>query len=188
MMAVTGGSGRDERFEALYRKYYGRVYRFFRKFGADDEAQDLAQQTYEKIYKTFAQYRGEAEWAFIETTARRVLLNWVRARKTAKRNARVVEIDAPDFKADPPAPDQPDLAQRQEAELRRARLWAAIAELPEGQRQCIELWLGDTKYEGIARILGVTVDAVKSRLRDARKALRTRLGESLPEDDNDHEV
>jgi RNA polymerase sigma factor (sigma-70 family) len=188
MMVRTGGGGRDERFEALYRKYYGRVLRFFKNFGADDEAQDLAQETYKKIYKTFAQYRGEAEWSFIDTTARRVLLNWVRARKTAKRNAKVERIDDTDFNSDPPAPDEPTLAERQEAELRRARLWAAIAELPEGQRQCIELWLGDAKYEGIARVLGITVDAVKSRLRDARKALRTRLGESLPEDDNDHEV
>jgi len=187
MMVRTGGGGRDERFEALYRKYYGRVYRFFRNFGADDEAQDLAQETYERIYKTFAQYRGEAEWAFIETTARRVLLNWVRARKTAKRNARVEEIDGPDF-THPPAPDGPDLAARQEADMRSARLWAAINELPDGQRQCIELWLAETKYESIARLLGITVDAVKSRLRDARKALRARLGESLPGDDNDHEV
>jgi RNA polymerase sigma factor (sigma-70 family) len=183
MISRTGGGGRDERFEGLYRKYYARVYRFFRKFGADDEAQDLAQETYEKIYKTFAQYRGEAEWAFIETTARRVLLNWVRARNTAKRSARVEQIDDPAANVDPPAPDEPDLADRQEAELRRARLWAAIAELPEGQRQCIELWLGDTKYEGIARMLAISVDAVKSRLRDAKRTLRTRLGESLPEDE-----
>jgi RNA polymerase sigma factor (sigma-70 family) len=177
------GSG-DERFEALYRKYYARVYRMFRSFGiADDEAQDLAQETYKRIYETFAQYRGEAEWAFIETTARNVLLNWVRARKTAKRNADTVDIDDPSFTHDPPAPPEPDYAERQEAAMRRARLWSAIAELPDGQRQCIELWLGDTKYEAIARLLGVTVDAVKSRLRDARKTLRERLGEPLPEDE-----
>jgi RNA polymerase sigma factor (sigma-70 family) len=183
MIIRTGGGSRDERFETLYRKYYGRVYRFFRKFGPDDEAQDLAQETYKRIYETFAQYRGEAEWAFIETTARNVLLNWVRARKTAKRSAETVDIDGPGFDNDPPAPPQPDYAERQEAEMRKARLWAAIAELPEGQRQCIELWLSDAKYEGIGKTLGISVDAVKSRLRDARKALRARLGETLPEDE-----
>jgi RNA polymerase sigma factor, sigma-70 family len=183
MMMRTGGGSRDERFETLYRKYYGRVYKFFRKFVGDDEAQDLAQETYKRIYETFAQYRGEAEWAFIETTARNVLFNWARARRTAKRSAQTVDIDGPGFDNDPPAPPQPDIAERQEAELRKASLWAAIAELPEGQRQCMELWLGDTKYEAIARTLGISVDAVKSRLRDARKALRTRLGEPLPEDE-----
>jgi RNA polymerase sigma-70 factor, ECF subfamily len=183
MMMRTGGGGRDERFETLYRKYYGRVYKFFRNFAGDDEAHDLAQETYKRIYETFAQYRGEAEWAFIETTARNVLLNSIRARRTAKRSAQTVDIDDPGFNNDPPAPEPPDLAERQETEMRRARLWAAIAELPEGQKQCMELWLGDTKYEAIARTLGISVDAVKSRLRDARKALRTRLGEPLPEDE-----
>jgi len=183
MIIRTGGGGRDAQFETLYRRYYGRVYRFFRNFGADDEAQDLAQETFHKIYKTFGEYRGEAEWAFIETTARRVLLNWVRARKTGKRNARVEDIDGPEFENGPRAPEGPDLAERQEAELRTARLRAAIAELPEGQRQCIDYRLDDMTYEAIAKILGITVDAVKSRLRDAKKTLRARLGESLPEDD-----
>jgi RNA polymerase sigma-70 factor (ECF subfamily) len=188
MIIRTGGGGRDAWFETLYRRYYGRVYRFFRKFVGDDQAQDFAQETFHRIYKTFGEYRGEAEWAFIEQTARRVLSNWLRAQKTGKRNAKIEAIDGPDFTVDPPAPEEPDLAERQEAQLRSARLWAAIAELPEGQRQCIEHWLGDVKYEGIAKILGITVDAVKSRLLDAKKTLRARLGESLPEDDDDHEV
>jgi RNA polymerase sigma-70 factor (ECF subfamily) len=180
MMIGTG----DERFESLYRKYYGRVYKLFRNCRvSDDEAQDLAQETFKRIYETFDQYRGEAEWAFIETTARNVLFNSIRARKTAKRSAPTVDIDGPDFGNDPPAPAIQDIAERQEAEMRKASLWAAIAELPEGQKQCMELWLGDTKYEAIAKTLGISVDAVKSRLRDGRKALRTRLGESLPEDE-----
>jgi RNA polymerase sigma factor (sigma-70 family) len=180
MMIGTG----DERFESLYRRYYARVYKFFRNWRvSDDEAQDLAQETFKRIYETFDQYRGEAEWAFIETTARNVLFNWIRAGKTAKRSAPTVDIDGPDFGNDPAAPPVQDLAERQEAEMRKASLWAAIAELPEGQKQCMELWLGDTKYEAIAKTLGISVDAVKSRLRDARKALRTRLGESLPEDE-----
>ena len=171
----------DELFEALYRKYYGRVYRFFRNFGVDNDASDLAQETFQRIYK-FGKYRGEAEWSFIEKTARRVLLNWVRARKTTKRNVKMESLDDPAIPD--PALDPPDIAQRQEAEMHKARLWAAIAELPDGQRQCIELWLSDNdlKYEGIAKVLGITVDAVKSRLRDAKRTLHTRLGESLPED------
>jgi len=183
MNSRAGGGDRDERFEALYRKYYGRVYRFCRRFVADDQAHDLAQETFKRIYKSFDDYRGEAEWAFIEQTARNVVINAARAQKTAKRNAKVESIDDPSFNTDPPAPDQPDLAQRQETDMRKARLWAAIAELPERQRQCIELWLDDTKYDGIARMLGITVDAVKSGIRDAKRALRARLGESLPEDE-----
>ena len=172
----------DERFEALYRKYYGRVYRFFRSSLSDDQdAQDHAQETFKRIYETFAQYRGESEWSFIQTTAQNLLFNTIRARNTKKRKGDMVDLD--DLRDGPPAPPEIDLADRQEAEMRRARLWAAIAELPEGQRQCMELWLSEIAYEPIAATLGITIDAVKSRLRDARKALRARLGESLPEDE-----
>src|ERR1044071_1207562 len=99
----------DGRFEALYRKNFSRVYRFYRAYGvADDEAQDLAQETFKRIFESFDRYRGEAEWAFIETTARNVLFNWVRAAKTAKRSAEMVAIDDPELMIDPPAPPEPD--------------------------------------------------------------------------------
>ena len=168
----------NERFEALYRKHYGRVYRYYRSYQiTDSESHDLAQETFTRIYQSFAQYRGEAEWSFIEKTARNVLLNWVRASKAAKRDAEVVEIDDPDFDYDPPAPDVPDYADRQELEARRVRVANAVAGLPEGQREALRLWILGFKYNEIATILRTSVDAVKSRLRDAKKQLRARLGD-----------
>jgi len=169
---------RDELFDTLYRKTFGRVYRFFRGFGiADDEAQDLAQDTFTRIYESFDRYRGEAIWGYVETTARNVLSNWVRARKTAKRSAPTVEIDDPEISIDPPAPPEPDYADREEQALRRKRLRQAIARLSEGQQQCLALRVRGYKYNEIATILRISIDAVKSRLRDAKKELRARLGE-----------
>jgi RNA polymerase sigma-70 factor (ECF subfamily) len=185
MLTRISDGDADGRFEALYRKHYPRVYRFYRSYAvADAEAQDLAQETFRRIFESFGQYRGEAEWAFIETTARNVLFNFIRAGKTAKRStADTVAMDDPGFSYEPAAPAEPDYAQRQEDAQRKAQMWAAIAELPDGQRQCMELWLGDAKYQAIAKTLGISVDAVKSRLRDAKKMLRARLGAGLPEDD-----
>jgi RNA polymerase sigma factor (sigma-70 family) len=167
----------DARFEAMYRKHYGRVYRSLRSYGvADGEAQDLAQETFKRIFESFDQYRGEGEWSFIETTARRVLYNWVRAGNTAKRKAELVEIDDPDFSYEPPAVEEPDLAERQQQALRKTRLRQAVSELSPGQRECLRLWVQGFKYTEIATILRVSIDAVKSRLRDAKKYLRERLG------------
>jgi DNA-directed RNA polymerase specialized sigma24 family protein len=47
----------------------------------------------------------------------------------------------------------------------------------------VHLQLQDYTYDEIAAALRVTVDAVKSRLRDAKKSLRARLGdaEAFPE-------
>lgn len=176
-MAIGNGGGRDARFEAIYRKHYGRVYRYYRASGvADDEAHDLAQDTFKRFFENFDSYRGEAEWAFLETVARNVLYNWLRASRAAKRAATMVAIDDPEVIYDPPAPAEPDYADRQQTELRRARVRLAVAALSEGQRECIRLWMLGFKYTEIATILKVSVDAVKSRLRDAKRDLRTRLG------------
>jgi DNA-directed RNA polymerase specialized sigma24 family protein len=80
---------------------------------------------------------------------------------------------------------QPDYAERQHTADRHRRLFDTIAGLPPGQRECTLLWLEDFQYDEIARALRITVDAVKSRLRDARKLLRARLGDEgeLPEDE-----
>jgi RNA polymerase sigma-70 factor (ECF subfamily) len=176
---MTNGTAgeHDVRFDAMYRKHYGRVYRSLRSYGvADGEAQDLAQETFKRIFESFHQYRGEGEWSFIETTARRVLFNWVRAGNTAKRKADIVEIDDPDFPYEPAAAEEPDYAERQQQSLRKARLRQAIAELSPGQRECLRLWVQGFKYTEIATVLRVSIDAVKSRLRDAKKYLRERLG------------
>lgn len=185
MTSGSGGGGRDELFASLYRKYYRRVYVFFIRFRvADEDAQDLAQETFTRIFKAFGTYRREAEWSFVETTARHVLSNWIRGRNAAKRSAKTIDFDDPDFKNnEPAAPEGPDLAERQETAMQRAKLWAAIKDLPEGQRQCIELWMSGLEYRGIARALGITVDAVKSRIRDAKRTLSERLGVAFPEEE-----
>ncbi|HEX8616687.1 MAG TPA: RNA polymerase sigma factor [Thermoanaerobaculia bacterium] len=180
MTILKGGGGRDdERFDALYRKFYGRTYRYFRRARvADDEAHDLAQETFKKIYQAFAGYRGEAEWGFIEKTAKRTLLNWIRARHTQSRSATaMIEIDDPEQIFDPPAPEEPDFADRDAAERRRRAVVKAVTELPEGQRESLRLFILGFKYTEIAKALNTSVDAVKSRLRDAKKHLRARLGD-----------
>ena len=171
-------NGRDGRFEAIYRQYFGRVYRFFRSYGvADDEAQDLSQDTFKRIYESFDRYR-EGGWSYIETVARNVLYNRVRASKTAKRHGEIVEIDDPNVAFDPPAPNEPDLAERQESERREALLARAMGELSDGQREAMRLSMLGFSYKEIAKVLRITDDAVKSRLRDAKKQLRARLGEN----------
>ena len=177
MTERTVADDRDERFEAIYRKHYARVYRFYRTCGVtDEEAHDLAQDTFKRFYEKFDLYRGDAEWSYLEAIARNVLYNWVRAQKTGKRHASLVEIDDPELVFDPPAPEEPDYADRQEVRDRRKRLKQAVESLPQGQRECLRLRIRGLTYEQIASELRISVDAVKSRLRDAKRHLRTRLG------------
>jgi len=181
-------AGRDERFRSLYQKYYRRMVRYYmRAFRlSEEDAEELTQDAFLRFYEAMAEYRGEAEWAFFEVIAQRVALNRIRSRGAAKRKAEVVELDDPENRYEPAARPEPDYAEQQEVELRRQALRRAIdEELSQAQRQCVQLWLEGYKYDEIARILRITVDAVKSRLRDAKRLLRARLGDAgaLPEDE-----
>lgn len=169
----------DERFEAIYRKHYARVWRYFRTNNiSDDEAHDLCQDAFKRLLERIDQIRNEDPWPFLQTIAKTVLLNRVRARQTQKRSAPMVEIDDPELSfAEPAAPAELDYADRQADEARRTRLLTAVASLPPGQRECLRLWIQGHKYDEIAKILGISIDAVKSRLRDAKRYLREQLGE-----------
>lgn len=175
------GNSRDERFKSYYQKYYRRVVRFYvRAFRFDEhDAEELAQESFMKFYEAMDEYRGDAEWAFIETIARNVGLNKIRSGLTLKRNVKTVPLDDPDIgnRVSTPAP--------QLDRITRKQMYAAMAELPSGQRECLRPWLDGSSYDEIARALRISQDAVKSRIRDAKRSLRARLGDGvgLPEDD-----
>ncbi|HKS22631.1 MAG TPA: RNA polymerase sigma factor [Thermoanaerobaculia bacterium] len=178
MIIVDGNGPYDERFEAVYRKSYGRVWRYFRSNGvSDDESHDLAQDTFKRLYPRMGQIRNDDEWPFLSAIARTVLLNYVRARHTQKRSVTLVEIDNPDLGLDPAAPEEPDYADRQADEVQREKLRKTVESLPPGQRECLRLSLENCTYKEIAKILGISEDAVKSRLRDAKRTLREQLGD-----------
>src|SRR5260221_14347532 len=178
-MIVDGGGLYDERFEAIYRKHYARVWRYFRSNSiSDDEAHDLSQDTFKRLYERMDQIRNDDPWPFLSKIARTILLNRVRARQTQKRNAPMVEIDDPELLfAEPAAPAELDYPDREAEKARLSRLRTKMAALPRGQRECLRLRIQGFQYDEIAKILGISMDAVKSRLRDAKRDLREQLGE-----------
>lgn len=178
-MINTGGNGsNDDRFEETYRKYYARVWRYYRSCRVpDDEAHDLAQDTFKRLWEHWASIRGEDPWPFLKQIARTVLLNYIRASKTQKRSAPLVEIDDPDLLIDPPAPAEQTYEDREHELLRREALFRAFGELSKGQQDCLRLQMKGFSYDEIQKTLGLTPDAVKSRIRDAKRSLRERLGE-----------
>jgi RNA polymerase sigma-70 factor (ECF subfamily) len=82
-----------------------------------------------------------------------------------------------------PVPDFTDeLAGRIDDEARLRELSAAMAGLRRGEREVLALcvWSG-LDYADAARVLGVPVGTVRSRLSRARKKLRTLVGEPGPD-------
>lgn len=185
---TNGGDGNDL-FESLYRRYYARMLRYFRRVFhvSEADAQELTQDSFVRFYRAMDEYRGQAEWALLETIARNVGLNRVRSVSTIKRGSiRTESLDDGESVKDPADRKQKDPMDAiiETEQLRRLR--QAIEELPKGQRQCLQLWLEDLGSEEISQALRISIVAVKSRIRDAKRTLRERLGDegALPEDES----
>ena len=167
--------GNDERFEQLL-PYYKRLISFIQQLGFDrEDARDLAQDVFVRVYEHRDDYRGEAKWNFIQTTARRLAFNAIRDAKAAKRDGIKVSEEALLGHADPHSP-RPDSLLRQKEIAQRLR--AAIDQLEPSQRICVEyFYLGERSYQEICAILEISLPALKSRLNAARKRLKDLLGE-----------
>jgi RNA polymerase sigma factor (sigma-70 family) len=173
-------------FEQLYERYYDRMVNFLTYLGFPrEEARDLSQEIFLRVFQHMDIYRGEAEWNFLEITARRHAANVIRSGHAKKRESKAVPMeDGVDIR-DPAMTADQVIEERQEHAHRLRELHAAIRELPPATREAFILRMRGMKYKDIQKILGISLDAVKARIREAHLKLTKRLGEEPPEDGHD---
>ncbi|HEV8550779.1 MAG TPA: sigma-70 family RNA polymerase sigma factor [Polyangiaceae bacterium] len=165
--------GDDAALERLIELYAPRLLRFGRKLCANEhDAEDVVQQTLLSLTHHLAEYRGEGQlstWLF--SIARHHCIKH-RTRGAAAVPTEPMERGGLEIAG--PSQHSPE-AEFSREELDRA-LEAAILALEPAQREVLVLRdvEGLTAPE-VAGALGIGVDAVKSRLHRARKALRARL-------------
>jgi len=165
---------REGQFEDLL-KYYPLVVKLLHSLGfLHDEARDLAQDVFVRVYGHMETYRGESKAEFLKKVTRNVAFNHLRARATGKRGAPEVSVDDALELEDAGAPSP---IQRLIDEERVQRLHAAIAQLDPKQQEAIRYQLSEVPLEEAARKIGITLSALKSRLHTARERLRELLGE-----------
>lgn len=158
----------DDEFEAFYRRNYALVQKFFcRARVADDKAHDLAQEVFTKVWKSWPTYRRAAVRSFLETIARRVLLDDIRKRETDRRRGKGVPLDDPAL-----APELFELPRDIEDTLRRELLRELVSRLPPITKECVEQRIDGWSYEDIAAAMRISVDAVRTRLRDAKRMMK----------------
>jgi RNA polymerase sigma-70 factor (ECF subfamily) len=163
---VTGAA---ERTADLYARHGQRVYSFCRsRLRSPEEAQDAAQTAF--LYALASLRRGVVprnELAWLLTIADNVCRS---SRRTlGRRLAHVANADVDELEA--AAPSLNAETREEIAELR-----AALAQLPDRQRQAILLreWQG-LSYADIAEQLGLSLAAVETLLFRSRKSLMRRL-------------
>lgn len=165
LAAVAGGDRRA--FEALYRRYYERLFRFaLRVTGRVGLVEDVVHETLLVVWKKAGEFRAEASvstWIF--GIAYRKALK--AASRDGRRESALDQVPAEALTA-PETMDRDGI---------HAAIRAAVARLPAEHRAVVDLtFFFNCSYEEIAQILGCPVGTVKSRMFHARAKLRPLLG------------
>ncbi|MGP0013838.1 RNA polymerase sigma factor [Pseudomonas sp.] len=144
-----------------------------RILGDADEAKDVAQESFLRIWRQAANWRsGEARF---DTWLHRVVLNLCHDR-LRKRKERPLEDDEPGNELVDSAP-RPD--EQLEATARSEQMAAALAALPDRQREAIVLqYYQELSNIEAAALMNISVDALESLLSRARRNLRSYLAET----------
>ena len=170
MLAYAGGDAAA--FERLYARHKGPLYRYvLRSVKARGEAEELYQDVWMKVIEARARYAPRAKFTtWLYTIAHNRLVDHWRARGlTVVASTDDEEADLPEMAA-PPSAEPHRIGEAQET---LERLSAAIAALPQAQREAFLLHHeGELTAGEIAAATGTNEEAAKSRLRYAMNKLR----------------
>lgn len=161
----------DERaFAALVDRYRDRLVAYLTRLsGSFERAEDLAQETFVRLYRAAPRYEERGQLAALLF---RIATNLVRSEERKRRQARWIPFDA--SRHDAPRSSSPQSSVLRDEAL--AHLQRAVAELPLRYRVPLVLH----EVEGwtvprIADLLDCREGTVKSRISRGRSRLRERL-------------
>jgi RNA polymerase sigma-70 factor (ECF subfamily) len=167
-------AGDESAFDILVgrweRKIHGAIYRVL---GSDEEARDLAQEAFLRAYRGLRSFKREARFS---SWLYQIAINLCRDRMRRRRGKTLVSLDELDEAARPLAPAGPSALELVEARDMCRAVAAAIADLPEEQREVIVLKeYQDLTFGEIAEIMDVPISTIKTRLYRGLGQLREKL-------------
>lgn len=154
--------------EALYKQFSTAMFRVVLRFARDrNEAEDLLQEGFVRVYRDMAQFRGDGPLgAWIRRIMVNTALSHLRKQKDFLKNTG-------DFGAfENRMPTMEDIAGNIDAEY----LVSLLQKLPPGYRTVFNLYaIEGFSHEEIAEQLGISIGASKSQLFKAREYLKRLL-------------
>jgi RNA polymerase sigma-70 factor (ECF subfamily) len=165
-------------FESLMRRHRGPVFNFLvRLVGDRPRAEDLLQDAWLKVVDAAPRWERRARFTtWLYTIARNLAFD--EQRKSVHRKSESLDATGADGRslADGLPGEGPGPDRGAEDALLRPRLEAALAALPEEQREVFLLReYAGLPFQEIGRVTGVSENTVKSRMRYALEALRRQL-------------
>jgi RNA polymerase sigma factor (sigma-70 family) len=148
-------------FQRFLDEHREAVYRFLVASAGPGEADDCFQETFLSALRAYPRVApGSNLRAWVMTIAHRKALDAHRGRR--RRPEAVEEV-----------PDRPARATGEP----EPELWAAVRELPAGQRDAVFLrYVADLSYRDVAAALRCSEEAARQRVREGMRRLRMELG------------
>lgn len=150
-------------FGELYVRYAPDVFRFALYLSGDrHEAEDITSETFVRAWSATVPIRTATARGYLLTIARHLFLQGL------PRKSRHSELDEQMRDPRPGADLQAEVSSELQVVLAR------LQRLPEGDRAALVMRaMDEMPYEEIARVLGISLAAVKTRIHRARVALAT---------------
>ncbi len=167
-------SQQEQLFNQIVKDYSEKIYWHVRRFVySHEDADDLVQEIFVKIWKSLPSFRGEANlYTWIYRIATNEALNFLRRRKV--RAALMFQS------LDEETSRQIDEDPWFDGTALQRKLAKAVAALPTKQRLVFNMkYFEDMKYEDIAQITGTSVGALKASYHIACEKLKSNIGEDF---------
>jgi len=160
-------------WDSIVRQYNQRIYNLAYRFtGRFDEAEDLTQEIFLKVYRTLNSYRSEsgALVTWIVRVGRNHIIDHYRKFKTERTHTDSLEVEYEKAEENPARYASP--AQALEQRELSERVHQALLKISEDLREAVILRdLEEFTYEEIASMLDLPLGTVKSRINRGRAEL-----------------
>jgi RNA polymerase sigma-70 factor, ECF subfamily len=164
-------NGKQDAFDAIYKAYapgmYGICLRYSR---CSDDAQDILQETFIKIFKNKKSYDpSKPIGAWIKTITIHEAINYIKRSYKMVLTDKENDIEDVSIEAD----------QSEEHELLKKKLLSILNQLPDGYRTVFNLYTIDNlTHIEIAEFLNISVGTSKSQYFKAKKMIQQLLSQS----------
>ena len=174
-------AGDTEAFRFLVERHQNTVYGILLRLVSDpDVAEELAQETFVRAYRSLGSFRGDARFS---TWLVQIAVHAARDRQRSRNRSKIISLSELEDRRNPAAQIEetrsafdPTL-DLDEHELSR-RLQEGLRTLPSAYREVFVMrHLQELDYEEIASLTGDSVGSLKVRTHRARKLLREYLRE-----------